>query len=523
MTPRCSSGPRRGATSCSACGRPSCMGKTGDEAQRLCARGRQGRFRGGRPRGRGAQGRRRSGRQGRCRDRPHEDGRTAGGRQGASCSTKPEPPETGAADGRFHDLHDQNGFATPGEIWQMRALTGGAAPPDEGRSRRGPLPRGLPMSDALSTLLSDPRLADGRWRDRDQPVQHGAGVGRGAGVVERRQARQYPRALPRRGRGRQRPLPDQLLRRQRRAAEAARRRRTGCASSTASPPNSAARSPTPPGRTVVVAGSMGPTGEIMAPMGSLTHERAVEMFHEQAEGLKEGGADVLWVETISAAEEYKAAAEAARLAGMPWCGTMSFDTAGRTMMGLTSAGHGRRWSSKLRQPAAGLRRQLRRRRVGPAAHGAGLRRPGHRTADHRQGQRRASRNTTTAISTTTARPALMAEYAVLARDCGRDDHRRLLRHHARASARHARGAGDAAARAAPDAGDRSPRRWARSPRPRTAPATTRPPRVSAAAAARLKRRRRGSALPARRYPRTAEGEAGAETPTGMPCQRAKAS
>ncbi|MEL6959669.1 MAG: betaine--homocysteine S-methyltransferase [Pseudomonadota bacterium] len=91
------------------------------------------------------------------------------------------------------------------------------------------------------------------------------------------------------------------------------------------------------GRPIIVAGSIGPTGEIMAPMGSLTHEIAVEMFHEQAEGLKAGGADVLWVETISAAEEFKAAAEAFALADMPWCGTMSFDTAGRTMMGLTSA------------------------------------------------------------------------------------------------------------------------------------------------------------------------------------------
>ncbi|MEM8957746.1 MAG: betaine--homocysteine S-methyltransferase [Pseudomonadota bacterium] len=89
-------------------------------------------------------------------------------------------------------------------------------------------------------------------------------------------------------------------------------------------------------RPVIVAGSVGPTGEIMAPMGPLTHELAVEMFHEQAEGLKEGGADVLWVETISAPEEYRAAAEAAEKAGMPWCGTMSFDTAGRTMMGVTS-------------------------------------------------------------------------------------------------------------------------------------------------------------------------------------------
>ena len=91
------------------------------------------------------------------------------------------------------------------------------------------------------------------------------------------------------------------------------------------------------GRTVVVAGSVGPTGEIFQPMGNLTHDLAVEIFHEQAEGLKEGGADVLWVETMSAFEEYAAASEAAARAGMAWCGTMSFDTAGRTMMGITSA------------------------------------------------------------------------------------------------------------------------------------------------------------------------------------------
>ena len=92
------------------------------------------------------------------------------------------------------------------------------------------------------------------------------------------------------------------------------------------------------GRTVIVAGSMGPTGEIMEPLGTLTLDSAVEMFHEQAEGLKAGGVDVLWVETISAPEEFKAAARAAELADMAWCGTMSFDTAGRTMMGLTSEG-----------------------------------------------------------------------------------------------------------------------------------------------------------------------------------------
>ena len=89
------------------------------------------------------------------------------------------------------------------------------------------------------------------------------------------------------------------------------------------------------GRTIIVAGSIGPTGDIMAPMGNLSHARAVEMFHEQAEALKSGGADILWVETISSEEEFRAAAEAAKLADMPWCGMMSFDTAGRTLMGLT--------------------------------------------------------------------------------------------------------------------------------------------------------------------------------------------
>ena len=89
-------------------------------------------------------------------------------------------------------------------------------------------------------------------------------------------------------------------------------------------------------RTVIVAGDVGPTGEIMEPLGPLSYAAAVEIFHEQIEGLKAGGADVAWVETISAPDEFKAAAEACARADMPWCGTMSFDTAGRTMMGVTT-------------------------------------------------------------------------------------------------------------------------------------------------------------------------------------------
>jgi 5-methyltetrahydrofolate--homocysteine methyltransferase len=82
---------------------------------------------------------------------------------------------------------------------------------------------------------------------------------------------------------------------------------------------------------------MGPTGEIMAPLGTLTVEDAAQIFEEQARGLLEGGADVLWVETISAPDEFRAAALGISRTGARWCGTMSFDTAGRTMMGLTAA------------------------------------------------------------------------------------------------------------------------------------------------------------------------------------------
>lgn len=90
------------------------------------------------------------------------------------------------------------------------------------------------------------------------------------------------------------------------------------------------------GRDVIVAGSIGPTGEILEPVGTFSQSEASEMFEAQGAALMEGGADLLWVETISSAEEFQAAATAFERLGAPWCGTMSFDTAGRTMMGITS-------------------------------------------------------------------------------------------------------------------------------------------------------------------------------------------
>jgi 5-methyltetrahydrofolate--homocysteine methyltransferase len=91
------------------------------------------------------------------------------------------------------------------------------------------------------------------------------------------------------------------------------------------------------GRPVVVAGSVGPTGDLLAPLGPLSEDEAFEAFAEQIEGLREGGADVAWIETMSAPGEIRAAARAATSLGMPYTITASFDTAGKTMMGLAPA------------------------------------------------------------------------------------------------------------------------------------------------------------------------------------------
>jgi 5-methyltetrahydrofolate--homocysteine methyltransferase len=89
------------------------------------------------------------------------------------------------------------------------------------------------------------------------------------------------------------------------------------------------------GREVVVAGSMGPTGEILAPLGPLSEDDAADAFAEQGAALAEGGADVLWIETMSSEEELRGAIKGAERAGLPYVCTLSFDTHGRTMMGVT--------------------------------------------------------------------------------------------------------------------------------------------------------------------------------------------
>jgi len=85
-----------------------------------------------------------------------------------------------------------------------------------------------------------------------------------------------------------------------------------------------------------VAGDIGPLGELLAPLGKRIHKEAVDLFAEQAAALAEAGVDLLYIETMSAMEEVRAAVEGARRVApdLPLTVTLSFDTKGRTSMGV---------------------------------------------------------------------------------------------------------------------------------------------------------------------------------------------
>ncbi len=89
-------------------------------------------------------------------------------------------------------------------------------------------------------------------------------------------------------------------------------------------------------RLVIVAGSMGPTGQLLKPLGTITAEEAQKAFADQAAALAEGGVDMFWIETMSDLEEVKAAVRGIRsVSTLPISATMSFDTNGHTMMGVS--------------------------------------------------------------------------------------------------------------------------------------------------------------------------------------------
>jgi len=87
---------------------------------------------------------------------------------------------------------------------------------------------------------------------------------------------------------------------------------------------------------ILVAGDLGPTGELLAPLGTMDAEQATAHFVEQLEGLAAGGIDLVLIETMSDLGEVEAAMAAARavVPDLPIIATLSFDTNLRTMMGV---------------------------------------------------------------------------------------------------------------------------------------------------------------------------------------------
>ena len=92
------------------------------------------------------------------------------------------------------------------------------------------------------------------------------------------------------------------------------------------------------GNSVLVAGSLGPTGQLCEPLGTLTHDEAADSYAEQAEALAEGGADLMVLETMFCPNEAGAAVDGVRRAtDLPFVLAFSFDRGTRTMMGTTTA------------------------------------------------------------------------------------------------------------------------------------------------------------------------------------------
>ena len=88
----------------------------------------------------------------------------------------------------------------------------------------------------------------------------------------------------------------------------------------------------------LVAGTMGPTGQLLKPLGPLEPEDCTAAYAEQADALADGGVDLLLLETFYALEEATAAIEGVRRASsLPLVVSFSFDMGGRTMMGLSPA------------------------------------------------------------------------------------------------------------------------------------------------------------------------------------------
>ncbi len=180
------------------------------------------------------------------------------------------------------------------------------------------------------------------------------------------------------------------------------------------------------GRPVYVGGSIGPTGEIFMPVGTMPHEEGVSAFEEQAMALKEGGVDVLWIETMSSEEELRAAVEGAAKAGLPHRHDHELRHQRPHHDGHHAQGLWRLAASLATQPVAiGANCGVGASELVATVLGISEARPD--AAIVAKGNCGIPQYKDGHIHYT-GTPELMADYARIALDCRRKDHRRLLRH-----------------------------------------------------------------------------------------------
>lgn len=93
------------------------------------------------------------------------------------------------------------------------------------------------------------------------------------------------------------------------------------------------------GSEVLIAGSMGPIGEMMQPYGTLSEAEVFESFAEQAQLLSEAGVDLMVLETFYDLSEAQAAVQGVRsVSDLPLVLSFSYDRGRKTMMGISPVG-----------------------------------------------------------------------------------------------------------------------------------------------------------------------------------------
>lgn len=85
---------------------------------------------------------------------------------------------------------------------------------------------------------------------------------------------------------------------------------------------------------ISVAGSIGPTGETLVPLGGWTFDQFHATFHAQAKSLKKGGADWIIIETMESLREATAALVASLEVGLPVISSLSYGSRKRTSYGV---------------------------------------------------------------------------------------------------------------------------------------------------------------------------------------------